>query len=128
MTAIDSHVEQRLCSENNIWIATVRPDGRPHLTPVWFAWHEGRLYLCIDPGSVKAKNLAQNRRVALALEDGSSPIIVEGTARWVEGSDRPQGAIDEFIRKYDWNIAADDQYSQLVEVTPNKVLNWSGGG
>ena len=128
MKTIDERAEQRLRAENNIWVATVRLDGRPHLTPVWFAWHAGRMYICIDPKSVKARNLAANGQVALALEDGSSPLIFEGTAQRVEGADRPRGALDEFKRKYDWSIEADGQYSLLIEITPRKALHWAGGG
>ena len=31
---------QRLETEAIIWLATVRSDGRPHLTPIWFVWQE----------------------------------------------------------------------------------------
>ena len=41
---------QRLQTEANIWLATVRPDGQPHLVPLWFAWHEGQIFLCTRPG------------------------------------------------------------------------------
>jgi len=128
MTTLDANAEHRLLAESNIWVATVRPDGRPHLTPVWFAWHDGKAYICIDPKSVKARNLAQNDRIALALEDGSSPIILEGRARRLDAAEVPAGVVEEFRRKYAWNIRTDGQYSLLVEVTPDKVMNWSGGG
>lgn len=128
MKAIDSRMEKRLRSESNIWVATVRPDGRPHLTPVWFAWHDAKLYICIDPNSVKAHNLASNPHVALALEDGSQPIIIEGDSRQVAESELPSGAIDEFKRKYAWDISTDAQYRCVIEATPTKVLNWSAGG
>lgn len=124
MTQIDVHSLERLNSESNIWVATARPDGRPHLSPVWFVWHADKIYICIDPKSVKARNLAENERIALALEDGTSPIIVEGRARAVPASDRPQGVLDAFAQKYDWNIVTDGQYSLLIEITPTKVLNW----
>jgi len=34
---------QRLQSDANLWLATVRPDGRPHLAPVWFVFHAERM-------------------------------------------------------------------------------------
>ena len=127
MKTIAQDVERRLQSESNIWVATVRPDGRLHLTPTWFAWHAGQVYICIDPASVKARNLAHNPRIALALEDGSQPIMIEGVARPVDGAERPPGALDEFKRKYEWDIASDGQYSLLIEITPKKALDWGGG-
>ncbi|MBN2499911.1 MAG: pyridoxamine 5'-phosphate oxidase family protein [Anaerolineales bacterium] len=113
----------KLEAEKNIWVASVRPNGRPHLVPVWFAWHADQLYICIDPTSVKAKNLSDNNRVALALEDGSKPLICEGEAAQIE-QPWPQEVIRIFKQKYDWDITSDTQYTQLVAVTPTKWLHW----
>jgi F420H(2)-dependent biliverdin reductase len=74
----ESH--SKLINEKNIWIASVRADGRPHLVPVWFTWHSGKIYLSIDPKSVKSRNVSLNPNVVLALEDGSHPVICEGLA------------------------------------------------
>jgi len=123
--SVDGRVERRLRQESNVWVATVRPDGRPHLTPVWFAWHAGRLYICIDPNSVKARNLAHNPHMAMALENGSDPTILEGTGRQLNVADVPAEVVAEFKRKYDWDIRADRQYRRVIETAPTKVLSWS---
>jgi nitroimidazol reductase NimA-like FMN-containing flavoprotein (pyridoxamine 5'-phosphate oxidase superfamily) len=95
----------------------VKPDGRPHLVPVWFVVNDGRWYFVTDPKSVKARNLHSNAHVALALEDGSSPHIVEGQAAVVEPSAE---VIEAFKQKYDWDITTDKQYTQMYEVSVNK--------
>ncbi|MBS1252748.1 MAG: hypothetical protein MAG451_01790 [Anaerolineales bacterium] len=115
--------QKRLESEKNIWIASVRPDGRPHLVPVWFASHAGNLFVCIEPGSVKSRNIRQNTRVVLALEDGSSPVICEGAAApapepW------PSAVVVLFQQKYDWDITTETRYTQLLAITPAKWLTW----
>ena len=103
----------RLDEAKNVWIATVRPDGRPHLVPIWFVVDGGRWYLCTMPGSVKARNLSQNPRIALALEDGSNPYVIEGEARPVEPSAE---VVAKFQAKYGWDITSDTDYTQLLEV------------
>jgi hypothetical protein len=113
----------RLDAEKNIWIASVRPDGRPHLVPVWFAWHAETLYICIDPTSVKAANFAHQERVALALENGSNPLICEGQVATIE-QPWPEAIIAIFKSKYDWDITSDSQYTRLVGITPVKWLHW----
>jgi len=115
--------DERLAAARNIWIATVRPDGRPHLVPVWFVWTGANLYACISPDSVKGRNLTANPNVSLALEDGTRPLICEGQARLVEPP-WPEEVVRLFAEKYDWQIASDDTYSALVEVTPRKWLAW----
>ncbi|MBI5291155.1 MAG: pyridoxamine 5'-phosphate oxidase family protein [Chloroflexi bacterium] len=108
---------ERLSSQRNIWVATVRPDGRPHLAPVWFVAEGKALYFVTDPKSVKARNLQRNPKVAVSLEDGDAPYIVEGLAVVVEPSAE---VIALFKHKYDWDITTDKQYTQVYEVSVKK--------
>ncbi len=115
---------QRLVNEHNIWVATVRPDGRPHLVPVWFVWHADKLYIGIQPGSVKGRNLAHNPNIALALEDGGKVVICEGLAAPL-ATPWPAAVAALFKQKYGWDILADsDGYGRLLEITPSKWLTW----
>ena len=62
--------------------ATVRPDGSPHLTPIWYEYEDGRFYFFVGSTTVKARNLRQDRRVALCIATHDEPyryVIVEGT-------------------------------------------------
>ena len=42
------------------WISTIRPEGRPHVTPLPAVWHDMALYLCTGPQEQKAVNLRAN--------------------------------------------------------------------
>jgi len=103
----------------NVWFATVRPDGRPHLVPIWFVIEGERWYVCTQAGSVKARNLKANSAVSLALEDGDHPLVVEGQARAVETT---ASVAAKFKAKYDWDITTDGQYTQLIDVTVSRRL------
>jgi len=116
-------VSRRLQEAEIIWVASVRPNGAPHLSPVWFVWDGGRLFICISPASRKARNLAQNPQVAVSLEDGRRVVIVEGIASPATGEEREQVA-PLFLRKYDWDIRADQTYTLLLKITPRKFLTW----
>lgn len=123
MSTPPTKARKRLKKEKNIWIATIRPDGRPHLTPVWFVWHTEKLYICIEPESIKGQNIREEPRVALALEDGSDALICEGTAAsmtlpW------PKEVIAIFQKKHNWDITTETRYTQLMEITPEKWLTW----
>lgn len=120
---LSSEMIQELESQQNIWFASVRPNGRPHLAPVWFVWHAGKLYIGTDPKSVKSANIQQNPHVALALEDGTHPVICEGTARPV-GQPWPEDLLAAFFKKYEWNLNTEEQYNQVIEVIPERWLNW----
>lgn len=75
-----SDVEARLVGAPQYWMATTRPDGRPHVVPRWGCWMDGRLWYDGAPTTVHARNLAHNSACALHLEDGWQAVIVEGTS------------------------------------------------
>ena len=112
-----------LVKKANIWFVSVRPDGRPHMTPIWFVYHDDKLFIGIDPDSVKSRNLKENPHVVMALEDGSHPLICEGTARIIS-SPLPKILLSAFKAKYDWDLTTEAQYDQVVEITPQKWLSW----
>lgn len=116
LSADDDH---RLETERNIWLATVRSDGRPHLVPIWFVVEDGRWYICTEPGSVKARNLQANPHVALALEDGDRAYVIEGTAQAVQPTPT---IVEKFKQKFDWDITTDAQYSLVFEITPKRQV------
>lgn len=115
--------DARLFTERNIWLATVRPDGRPHLVPIWFVWVHERFYICTEGRSVKVKNIAANPRASAALEDGNRPIIAEGRAA-ILPRPYPGDVVAEFKQKYGWDIGTDGSYDALIELTPEKWLRW----
>ena len=124
MISIPLETQQRLREARNIWLATVRPGGTPHLVPIWFVTFNERIFICTAPDSVKIRNLRRNDRVALALEDGSHPLIMEGLARLLEREEAPAPVVEQFKTKYDWDITDGEQYTVVIEVTPRKWLGW----
>src|SRR5438552_5669205 len=78
-------VRQRMERERTLWLATTRPDGRPHVAPIWFVWHEDKAY--VMTGGVKVANVRHNGFAALNTEDGTEVVIVEGTARIIPPDD-----------------------------------------
>lgn len=111
----------RLEGDQYIWLASIRPDGRPHLVPLWFVWAGGNIYLCIAGSSVKARNMVVAPTVALALESADAPIVVEGRATLLP-QPWPDEVVCGFAQKYDWSITTDAEYDTLVAVTPRKWL------
>src|SRR5438045_8469277 len=96
-------IQERLSAARNIWLASVRANGAPHLVPIWFVAHHDRIYVCTAPDSVKVRNLRRNPRIALALEDGSAPVILEGTAVIIANEAAPVEVVAMFKLKYDWD-------------------------
>lgn len=75
-----SWAQERLARSHDYWLATVTPDGMPHLMPVWAVWHEERLWFSSSNGSRKARNLSAQPHCTVATDDPLEPVVVRGAA------------------------------------------------
>lgn len=110
----------RLQSASNIWLATVRANGFPHLVPIWFVWLDNKAFLCTSLDSVKTKNIRTNPNVVFSLEDGNDPVVIEAQARILQAI--PSIIAQAFRDKYDWSIHDDATYNALIELTPTRLV------
>lgn len=85
------------------WLATVRPDGAPHVMPVLSVWVDEAQYFVAHPSSRKAQNLAQDGRCVLTVGDESAHIVLEGEARRVTDDDALERVAGVYAKKYDWH-------------------------
>ena len=80
---ISRKVAQRLRHELVIWLTTVRADGMPQPTPVWFLWDGETVLIYTKPNSLKLQNIAHDSKVALNLncdEWGAEVVVFIGEA------------------------------------------------
>src|SRR5687768_16675763 len=69
-----------LTSELIYWVASVRPNGRPHVTPIWGAWVDDAFWMEGGSGTRRFRNLAQNPAAVVTVERGNDAVIIEGEA------------------------------------------------
>jgi uncharacterized pyridoxamine 5'-phosphate oxidase family protein len=102
--------EDRLKKSRQYWIATTRPDGRPHVMVIWALWLDGKLYFSTGKTSRKARNLAANPNCTMCTENSAEAVILEGLI----ASELDEETIREFLRLYekkykiDMSSGADD--------------------
>ena len=107
-----AEARERLEKAEVYWLSTVRPDGRPHVTPVVSVWLDGALYFCTGPGERKAKNLAHNAHCVIttgcnALHEGLD-LVVEGDAVPVHEEAQLRRVADRYALKYGWHFEVRD--------------------
>jgi PPOX class probable F420-dependent enzyme len=66
------------------WLATIDPDGRPHVTGIGAAWYDGTLWFSTGRTSRKGRNLARDPRCTLSVSTSELDLVVEGTAQVVD--------------------------------------------
>lgn len=94
-------VKRDLEDAPNYWVASTRPDGRPHVVPRDGLWLDDTWYYGGSDSTVHNRNLQHNRALAMHIGDGMRAIIVEGDADFIH----PVGEIAERLpdmnnRKY----------------------------
>ncbi len=126
-----SYVEEQMTGARNYWVVTVRPDGHPHVMPVWGAWLDRKLYIEGSPETRRHRNIAANPHVVVHLENGSQVVILEGEAY---AGGKPDPELGErlsrsFTAKYapmGYSPAPDNwDNGGLYVVHPKKVFAWT---
>lgn len=98
---------ERLEQTHNYWVATTRPDGRPHSMPVWGVWLDDCLYFSTGGSSRKARNLAKNPRCTVTTEAAAEAVIVDGAAEMADKTTLgPFHAA--YKEKYDWDMSTNE--------------------
>src|SRR5258706_5932062 len=127
---LQPHVEERLRSNEMIWLVTVRPDGRPHSIPVWFLWEGATILIFSKRNTQKIRNLRQNPSVTLTLDDTKKGVVIlEGTAELL-GQGEGREALQAYGEKYREGLrrigvtveAFTTLYSQPIRVTPVRLI------
>ena len=94
------------------WLSTVRPDGRPHVTPLPAVWLDDRLHFATGPREQKARNLARNPQCALTTGTDRAQtgldVVTEGRAERVTDDDLLHRLADRWRTKLGWHFEVVD--------------------
>ena len=119
-----------------VWLSTIRPDGAPHLVPMWFVW-DGRAILARSkPDAQKVQNLRVNPRAMVAIGRPGASFDVELIEAVAELPQQTDALPGPFASKYDdlasaAGVAMDRfgaLYCQPIVLRPTRWLGWGGPG
>ncbi len=129
---VDDFLEQQpICR-----LATVNHDGSPHVSPLWFVWIDGALWLNSVVKSQRWVNLQRDRRISVVVDAGDTFAELRGVEMIGEASpmaDVPRSATpDESVRvpeevygqKYLAGPFVADGAHAWVRLVPTKVVSW----
>jgi len=114
--------------KNFAFLATLQPDGSPHVTPMWID-HEGDMILMNTAmGRIKQRNVTRDPRVSIAIVDSNNPydrIVMHGRVV----SQTEQGAeahIDKLAKKYTgankYQKASPTEKRIILKIEPLQIL------
>lgn len=117
---IDSQSATRLENADFGWITTVRHDGQPQSSYVWFHFNGHDLFVISEPTSGKISNITGNQRVSFHLDGdatlGNGVLTIDGVAALSAGADEPQ-RLEQYLAKYEPRIR------EHLESTPEKYAD-----
>ena len=131
---LNDRVTERLQHEQIIWLTTVRTDGMPTPTPVWFHWDGAQVLIFSQPNALKVRNIQANPNVALHFHtdaEGGDVAILLGTAQVDAQAVAPQ-QLTAYLAKYAEGIkmikmtpeSLQQTYSTVIRVTPTHLRSW----
>jgi nitroimidazol reductase NimA-like FMN-containing flavoprotein (pyridoxamine 5'-phosphate oxidase superfamily) len=119
-------------------VATVDPDGSPHVVPLWFVWPEDALYISTRLEGRTWRNAGADPRVSISIDLGRSwteiaGIVVEGVAELLP-AEHPlmRGPISAWHEKYRPLLAGEgfERFTEEVRrlgflrVEPRRLVSW----
>src|SRR6185436_15297546 len=131
----------RLAAAETYWLSTVRPDSRPHVTPIAAIWLDDALFFTTGITERKARNLEANTRVAVTTGNNAFAgldVVVEGEAVRLTDPTRLRRLADAYVAKYGeafvfhptdggYTIAESTDLVLAFEVRPVKAFSFAKG-
>ncbi len=128
---IDSFLERPWAAR----LACVRPDGTPHVVPVWHQWDGKNIYVLAWPDSHWANYITTNPSVSITIDEPWTPhrrVSIRGNAQLLEDDRLPAGRkqfIEQFFMHYvRHSIPPESPAWQAVpyHIQPDSINGWVG--
>jgi PPOX class probable F420-dependent enzyme len=133
-----SAARRMFASLSSAAVATVDPDGSPHVVPLWFVWPEEAIYLSTRRDGRTWANVGRDPRVAVTIDLGRSWVEIAGVE--IRGRAEPLPAEHASMRRpiSAWHekyrpLLAGEGFSRFAEeiarlgflrVVPHRVVAW----
>jgi PPOX class probable F420-dependent enzyme len=128
-------LEEFLLRPNVAVVATMDPDGQPHAVPTWYEWSDGEIVFHTGLRTRKYRNLRQNPRVTLCIDEKTPPyraVVVYGKAELTVGTDdeRTRRCALAYLGPKVGAAYADSLHGQqlvIVRVKAERIISWDYG-
>ena len=135
----EAEIEDFLAGDMKVQVATVGPDGAPHLTTLFYVLDEGRIAFWTYGSSQKVKNLRRDPRITCLVEDGDDyfelrGVSITGRAPLLEEYDDIKALGARMTQRMAGDADLGELGEQIVEqqarkrvgivVEPDKVASW----
>ena len=126
-------IDSQLTKPHVAHLVSIRPDGRPHVAPVWYARDGGRVWVMTGSGTAKARNITNNPAVSLSIAAPWRPywyIVLEGIASLTK--DNMESLVKNICTLYDGPVRGaefarellTEEDMVLIDIRIERVISW----
>jgi len=128
--------DEFLASERTCRVATVKSNGAPHLSALWFVWDGESLWLTSIVKSQRWTDIEKEPRVSVLVDAGHGfgelrGVEISGTAQTVGEVPRTGEPNDELVMpeqlfgdKYAGGAFGHDGRHAWLRIVPDKIVSW----
>jgi PPOX class probable F420-dependent enzyme len=133
----DAEVAEFLAAERTLQVASIRPDGTPHLVPMWFEVLDGRIAMWTYAKSQKGRNLRRDPRLTCLVEAGETygelrGVSIAGRAELHDDYDTVFAVGEALYRRYQGDmthetrkgVEAEARKRIAIFVDPLRTASW----
>jgi PPOX class probable F420-dependent enzyme len=130
----DPRLQDFLATKEVVILATVRADGAPLATPMWFLHDPSTLTMISVADTQKVRNLRRDARLSVVVESGTRGDIrgvgVQGRAEFLPDSPERRALAERFHAKYRpdlerlWGGRAMPANRVMFRIVPERVRSW----
>lgn len=124
MTDVTPAVHEFLTQQPNLTLATVRSDGSPQLSPVWYLWKGGEFIISTIEATAKWSNLLGDARCSVCVDLPPTGQMVVAYGAAVLQTDSVRQLTGELVSKYypEDPAAAETHMERIFGDAPPRVL------
>ena len=122
---MDAQVSEFLQADRHAILATNGRNGAPQLTPVWYIFEEGVLYVSAQTSTVKVKNLRRDPTVTVCIDGGRGDaryVVLYGKAELIEPGERQRALRWRIVRHYYADESEAERYYETIRNTTGAII------
>lgn len=122
---MEAQVSEFLQADRHAILATNGREGAPQLTPVWYIFEEGVLYVSAQTTTVKIRNLRRDPTVTVCIDGGRGDaryVVFYGKAELIEPGERQRALRWRIVRHYYADESEAERYYETVRNTTGAII------
>lgn len=124
-----SKAESEFIIKNEVCrLASITPDGKPHVVPICYIYHDGYFYMVTDLGTAKLRNIKNNPEVAVLIDTykPNKAVLMWGRADVLTEGEEFKEISNLFFKKFYWARMDrwDEGEAAIIKFKPVKKVSW----